>query len=261
MKSVAGIQARCSSTRLPGKVLADLAGEPLIVRVWERVRAADLVDEAVVLTSTDPSDDRLVRLLEGRRIPVRRGPLGDVMARYEELLAASEADYVVRVTGDCPLVDPTFVDLQLGALRAFDGDLAVVDPGFEGTLGGQTALSARALRRAAASSDPLDREHVGSFWLRAHRGELRCVGLDVDPSLARPGLRLQVDEAPDLDLIRAIYEAFADEEGAGFALKDALGWLDEHPEVARLNREVRESEANRRLRELHRVPVPVGRWP
>ena len=258
---VCGIQARLSSTRLPGKVLADLAGEPLILRVVERVRRAERVDETFVLTSDDASDDALAELLLARGVPVRRGPLLDVYARYAALLAECDPDCVVRVTGDCPLVEPAFIDLQLAALAAHDADLAVDEGGgIEGTLGGQTAISARALRGVAASRDARDREHVGSFWLTERRAELRCVGLSVEDAYRRPELRLQVDEPADLLRMRAIYAHFL---GGQFGVLDVLRWLDLNPAVRDLNRGVTESADNRALRAQRRTarfPL-VGRYP
>ena len=107
--AVAGIQARTGSSRLPGKVLADVAGAPLILRVVERVREARLVDRVLVLTSSEPVDDELCALCERADVPFQRGPLVDVLARYGALLAEFEPDQVVHVTGDCPLVDPAFI--------------------------------------------------------------------------------------------------------------------------------------------------------
>ncbi len=264
VETVAGIQARTSSSRLPRKVLADLAGKTLIERVVERVRRADLVDEVVVLTSTDESDDELALLLEARRIPVRRGSLGDVLWRYGALLEEFEPRFVVRVTGDCPLVEPDFIDLQLGALCALDGDfvqVASVDPApIEGTLGGQAALSARALRQALASDDPRDREHAGSFFFRAHPERFRHVEIEVDRRYHQKGLRLSVDEAADLALVRRIYEVFGNRP---FSTLEALAWLEAAPEVRSLNGAVRESADNQALRALSRArPVKtVGTWP
>ena len=125
LRVVCGVQARLGSTRLPAKVLADLAGAPLIMRVVERARRARRVDETFVLTSDDPSDDPLAEALEARGVPLRRGPLLDVYARYAALVDELGPDCVVRVTGDAPLVEPSFIDLQLDALAAHDGDLAV----------------------------------------------------------------------------------------------------------------------------------------
>ena len=261
---VAGIQARTGSSRLPRKVLADLAGRTLIERVVERARRADLVDEVVVLTSDDPGDDELAELCKARAIPVRRGPLGDVLGRYAALLEEFDPTHVVRVTGDAPLLEPDFVDLELGALRAFDADFVQVagaDPAaVEGTLGGQGALSARALRQALASDDPRDREHVGSFFFRAHAERFRFVEVEVDAGYHRPGLRLSVDEAPDLQLVRRIYEVFGHRP---FSTLEALCWLESAPGVAALNAGVRESADNRALRALarSRPATPVGTWP
>ncbi|MEW6074242.1 MAG: NTP transferase domain-containing protein [Planctomycetota bacterium] len=264
MGVVAGVQARMGSTRLPGKTLADLAGAPLIVRVVERARAARRVDEVVVLTSVDPRDDELAAVLAERGIPCRRGPVDDVLARYLALADELAPDYVVRITGDCPLIEPAFLDLQLAALAAFDGDFTwVARGGVEGTLGGQRAMSARALLAARDTSDPRDREHVASFFFQTHRDRFRWVEIDVPPGWRRDGVRLHVDEPADLALLRAIYTRFAPDHGSLVPLAEALAWLDAHPEVAGLNRAVAESDANRALRLLARAPeVPlVGRWP
>jgi spore coat polysaccharide biosynthesis protein SpsF len=260
---VAAIQARMGSTRFPGKVLADLCGKPLVQRVYERTRAAALVDEVVVLTSTSPSDDVLVERLTALGIPYRRGPEQDVLARYLALVDELVPRFVVRVTGDCPLVDPGFIDLQLGALRAFDADLVRVannaGGAIEGTLGGQSAYSARALRFAAASADPRDREHVGAFFFTLHAAAFKTVEIEVDPVFERPGLRLQVDEPDDLVLARSVWQAL-DARGDGrFPLARALQWLDAHSEARAANAHVVESADNRALRARRReVTFPLA---
>jgi spore coat polysaccharide biosynthesis protein SpsF (cytidylyltransferase family) len=262
--AVCGIQARMGSTRLPGKSLADLAGRPLVHRVWERARRAVRVTEAVVLTSTDAADDPLAAYCESEGIPVRRGPLDDVLERYLELLEEHHTRYLVRVTGDCPLIDPGFIDLQLDALEAFDGDLCVPSCGPAApALAGQGALSARALWRAAESDDPRDREHVGAFWLAEHRAELRAVEVEVDPTLAHWGLRLCVDEEPDLAFVRAVWDAFALEFDPGFRLADVLRGLGERADLTSMNAAVVDSDVNRDARAAERVAPDecVGRWP
>jgi spore coat polysaccharide biosynthesis protein SpsF (cytidylyltransferase family) len=262
LRAVAGIQARLSSTRMPGKVLADLAGRPLIQRVVERVRAADSLDLVVVLTSDDPSDDPLCDTLRALAIPFRRGPLADVRARYLALLEELDPVVLVRVTGDCPLVAPHFINAQVRALDEHDADFVWIAPGgVEGTLAGQGALSARALRLAAESTDELDREHVGSFLFRRQRARFRHVELAVDPAYRRAGLRLCVDEAADLALVRRVFERFVPERGPLFPLAEAIAWLDRHPEVRALNAGVVESQANRAARALERADPPalVGR--
>jgi len=264
LRSVAGIQARTGSTRLPRKVLADLGGKPLIQRVVERARAAERVDEVFVLTSVEASDDELAAALEELAIPYRRGPLDDVYARYLALVEELEPRFLVRITGDCPLIEPGFIDAQLAALEAHDGDFTWVErSGIDGTLGGQAALSTRAFLQARESDDPRDREHVASFWFQANRNRFRWVGLEVDPVYRREGLRLQVDEPSDLELLRTIFARFAPADGGHPSLAEVVRWLDEHPEVRAINERVDESADNRALRRLTREPeVPlVGRWP
>lgn len=262
--AIAGVQARMSSTRLPGKSLADLAGKPLIQRVVERARASGRLDEVFVLTSVEPSDDPLVEACASRGIPVRRGPLADVTARYEALVAELDPRFLVRITGDCPLLEPRFIDLQLAALEAFDGDFARVEHVGEltGTLGGMTAMSTRAFRLGAESTDPRDREHVASFFFARNVERFRYVATDVDPVYRVPGVRLAVDEAPDLELVRAIYERFGADGESAFPLPDVLRWLAANPHVSALNGSVMESADNRALRAMPLGEARiVGRWP
>ena len=253
---VAGIQARMGSTRLPGKTLEDLAGKPLIQRVVERARAARCVDEVVVLTTVDPSDDPLARRLEELAMPCRRGPVDDVLQRYLDLVDEFDPRFVVRITGDCPLLEPSFIELQVAALAAGDADFTQVarrgTEAIEGNLGGHTAMSARALRSARATTDARNREHVATFFFLEHRADYVRVDVEVDDVYYREGIRLQVDEPPDLAFLRAIYERFAPEYDSLVPVARVIRWLDEHPEVLALNRDVGESAANRALRRLQR---------
>ena len=253
---VAAIQARMGSTRLPGKVLADVGGKPLLQRIVERVRAAALVDEVYVLTSEARGDDVLVERLEELAIPYRRGPVDDVLTRYLDLAQELQPSHLVRVTGDCPFVEPDFIDLQLGALRAFDADLVRVvasSPGaIDGTLGGQSAFSVRALRAVQASDDARDREHVGSFFFVRHAREFAEVEIEAMPEHERPGLRLQVDEPADLEFVRRVWQAVDLEQDGLFPLARALRWIDAHPEVRACNGHVHESADNQALRALAR---------
>lgn len=262
--AVAGIQARMGSSRLPGKSLADLAGKPMLRRVFERVAAARRLDAVVVLTSTSPADDELARYCERAGLPCRRGPEHDVLARYLDLAEALSPDRLVRVTGDCPFLSPEYVDLQLEALAETDADVAVLaDEATSSVLEGQGAFSVRALLGAAESDDPRDREHVGSFWLAAHAAELRTVELRCDERFLRTDLRLAVDEPADLELARAIYADLAPEHDSLPPLALVLDWLDAHPDLARSNRRVADSADTRDARERasraeRRI---VARWP
>jgi spore coat polysaccharide biosynthesis protein SpsF (cytidylyltransferase family) len=110
MKVVATIQARMGSTRLPGKVLLDWAGEPMLARVIERIRRAETVDEVVVATTVRPSDHPIADLCVERNWACCRGSENDVLDRYYQTAVAHQADVVVRITSDCPLIEPAIVD-------------------------------------------------------------------------------------------------------------------------------------------------------
>ncbi len=252
---VAGIQARTGSTRLPRKVLADLAGRTLIERVVERTRLATSVDDVVVLTTVEAVDDELAALCEARDIPVRRGSEQDVLSRYVDLVEAYRPHYVVRVTGDCPFVEPTFIDLQVAALVAAQADFAELDPeGVDGTLCGMGVKSSQALLAAQESDDPRDREHVGTFFFQGQRSRFRWTPIEVDPIFRREGLRLTVDEPADLELARAIYTHFVPfGRPADFSSADVIRWLDENPGLGSINSSVVESVANQELHRLRRI--------
>jgi spore coat polysaccharide biosynthesis protein SpsF len=114
---LAVLQARMSSTRLPGKVMAEVAGAPMILRQIERLSRARRLDRIVVATSTDRSDDSLAAWLTLHGVPVHRGSLDDVLARYEGALEAfGPAEVLVRLTGDCPLTDPEVIDATIDLL-------------------------------------------------------------------------------------------------------------------------------------------------
>src|SRR4051812_28949142 len=109
------LQARTSSTRLPGKVLMDLVGAPMLARQIERVRRARSIGALVVATSTDASDDAVAALCQGLAVACHRGPLNDVLARFAGALQAfGPSDHLVRLTGDCPLADPQVIDATIG---------------------------------------------------------------------------------------------------------------------------------------------------
>ncbi|HEX6033328.1 MAG TPA: NTP transferase domain-containing protein, partial [Anaerolineales bacterium] len=107
---IAIIQGRMSSSRLPGKILADIAGQPMLQRVFTRTSRAATVTETIFATTTDPSDDPVAEYCDFSGIPFTRGNLYDVLDRYYQAAKQAKADVVVRVTADCPVIDPTLID-------------------------------------------------------------------------------------------------------------------------------------------------------
>ena len=244
--AIAGIQARMGSSRLPGKSLADLAGKPMLQRVAERALAAKGLSSVVVLTTTGPHDDAIASFCGEVGLECRRGSETDVLSRYLALVDEFDADYLVRITGDCPLISPDHIDFQVQALRETDCDFTCLPPGVRSTvLEGQGAMSVRALRRAGGSDDPRDREHVGSFYFNEHVDEFRHVELSCAPELLRTDLRITVDQAEDLELLRAVFHHFAPADDSLASLAEVLSWLDSEPSLARLNRAVTNSSETR----------------
>src|SRR5215216_679001 len=121
-KVVAIIQGRMSSSRLPGKILADIAGQPMLQRVFARTSRATVVTETIFATTTDPSDDPVAEYCEFSGIPFTRGSLFDVLDRYYQAASLTRADVIVRITADCPVVDSALIDNAVNAIWGrFDG--------------------------------------------------------------------------------------------------------------------------------------------
>ncbi len=121
-KTLAVIQARMSSSRLPGKVLLDIAGQPMLVRVIERTRQARTLDGIVVATTVDPTDDPVERMCAEQGYPCYRGSQQDVLDRYYQAARAFGAEVIVRITGDCPIMDPAIIDATVQVFYQEAGD-------------------------------------------------------------------------------------------------------------------------------------------
>ena len=243
--AIAIIQARMSSTRLPGKVLMPLAGKPMIWHIVERARECHLIDTVVVVTSEEESDTPLADYCHREQIVCYRGSLNNVMSRYLEVLDAHTYNYFVRITGDCPLIHPPFIDRQIEALIAYDGDLIRAD--FASTLlEGQGANSSRSLRWVAQHSEhPDDLEHVGSRYFTEHASEFRWVSLSIPENFRQKCWRLTVDEEPDYRLMSAIYDELF--SGEIIPLEGVVDFLKNNIQVGLINQNVNHSAINLEL--------------
>ncbi|RLC82174.1 MAG: acylneuraminate cytidylyltransferase [Chloroflexi bacterium] len=239
MKTVAIIQAHMGSTRLPGKVLKDLAGEPMLARVVDRTRRTQTLDEVVVATTVQPADEAIVRLCAERGWPCFRGSEEDVLDRYYQAAVAHQADVVVRITSDCPLIEPEVVDLVVGEFLARQPEVDYVS----NTLPPRTfprgldteVVSFEALERAwREDENPAWREHVTPYIYRnPERFDCHGVTNEVDYS----GMRWTVDTPEDLELVRRSYEHFGHDR---FSWREVLAVLKERPDWLEINRHVRQ---------------------
>jgi len=197
-----------SSSRLPGKVMADLVGAPMILRQIERVSRAKGLNQIVVATSTHASDDGLAYALSAEGIDVYRGPLNDVLARYIGALDAFLGHKtVVRLTADCPLADPALIDQTLDLHRESQADYTSNTPKRRSYPKGLDVevMKASVLRQAdAEATDPYDREHVTAF-IHQRPGRFKIAGLEQHASEGE--VRWTVDRPDDLEFVRAVYGA------------------------------------------------------
>ena len=220
-----------SSTRLPGKVMRDLAGAPMIERQIERVRRARRIDELVVATSVEASDDLLARHLDGLGVQVHRGPLPDVLARFIGALDAfGPAEHLIRLTADCPLADPGVID-ELAAKHTLDGTdyCAAGGPGRSHPVGLDCEIMrADVLREAAAEAeDPYEREHVTPFiYRRPDRFRLIVLKNGAEEGEAR----WTVDTPDDFAFVEAVYEGLYPVNPA-FGSADVRGFVAARPDL------------------------------
>jgi spore coat polysaccharide biosynthesis protein SpsF (cytidylyltransferase family) len=223
------VQARTTSARLPGKVLLPLAGAPAIARMWERVARIRCAQAHILATSTDPSDDALADVCRAHRIDVVRGPLDDVLARFVAALP-EDADAVVRLTGDCPLVDPVLVDRHIERFVAAGGAAEYVTNAVVRTMPDGLdveVVSRRALLDAHEhATRPADREHVLP-WVARHT-RVTHVTDPVDLS----DLRLTLDTPDDYAALAAIYEDLY-RTNPRFGARDVYHRLVQRPEWIR----------------------------
>ncbi|MBI3287913.1 MAG: glycosyltransferase family protein [Elusimicrobia bacterium] len=238
MKLVGVLCARAASTRLPGKVLKDLCGAPMLERIIERVRAASGLDALVVATTTRPDCDPIEALARRLGCAVFRGSEEDVLGRVRQAGRAAGADAVVELNGDCPFLDPEVIDRIAGAYRS--GDYDVVSNGIERTY--PMGLYVKAIRQASLdqavrdTDDPYYHEHVGLYFY-AHPEKFRITNILAPRDCYDPLLRLTVDTPEDFELTRRLYEALH-RPGRVFGLREVLAYLREHPQLRQLNAHV-----------------------
>jgi spore coat polysaccharide biosynthesis protein SpsF len=239
MKTVAIVQARMGSTRLPGKVLQDLAGEPMLARVVNRTCRAKTLQEVVIATTTNTVDDVIVKLCEARGWSWFRGSEEDVLDRYYHAAKKYQADFIVRITSDCPLIDPEVIDqvVQEFLERQPEVDYASNTwPRRTFPRGLDTEVMRMDVLERAWREDrnPAWREHVTPYIYRnPDRFRIHNVVSPVDYS----AMRWTVDTQEDLAFVRKVYDYFGHDR---FSWREVLKVLEEHPEWVEINRGVRQ---------------------
>ena len=229
MKTVAIVQARMGSTRLPGKIMKILAGRTVLGHVLERCRAIPSVDQVIVATTDLPEDEAVCQEAERSGVEFYRGSSGDVLSRYYHAAQTSQADIIVRVTSDCPLLDPyisneVILDFQRGAYDYSSSE------GFPRGMDTEV-FTFRVLEQAYCEAKfDYEHEHVTPYLYRhPEKFDLRTFRSEHDNS----EYRLTLDTEEDWTLISQIYERL--HKGGIFKLADVLELLKKEPELALIN--------------------------
>lgn len=234
MKVAAVIQARTSSTRLPNKILRPLAGRAVLGWVVRAAQSATQVDEVVVATSTDPSDDPVEEWAEPLGVSVVRGSLDDVLGRFVGVLDSHVPDAVVRLTADCPMLDPQVIDMAVATWRA-NPRLDYVSSILHRTLPrglDVEVVAAPALRRVDRLATDFHRSHVTSY-IYTHPTEFDILGLAFTPPADH--FRVTLDTEDDARMLDALAAGLGDRPPTW---REVTAWLEAHPDVAALNAEV-----------------------
>jgi spore coat polysaccharide biosynthesis protein SpsF len=233
MKKAAIIEARMSSSRLPGKVLAMHNDKPMIQIMVERLRDSLLLDDVIVATTVSENDNELCGFLESKNIPYFRGSEENVLERVLHTAKHFNIDLIVEVTGDCPLLDPTIVDQSIGYFFIADTDYV-----------GNTCITSTYPRGQDVkvfttdtledvnirTNDPDDQEHV-SLFIYNNRRLYTCTPLPAPKFDVNPGTRLTVDYPVDLEVVLSILE----ELGEKCSFRQIVDFLNENPHILEMN--------------------------
>ncbi len=239
MRTTAIIQARMGSTRLPGKVMKDLCGAPMLERVVNRTRRATSLSDVVVATTTAPADQAVVDECERLGIPCFRGNETDVLDRYFQAAKELKADAIVRITSDCPLIDPLIVDKTVSEFLSQGHDYAsnTLHRTYPRGLDTEVFTFAGLERCWREATDQYQRIHVTPyFYQNPKQFHLHSVIGEHNFSMHR----WTVDTPEDLQFIREIYKRLG--PGDGFSWQDVLVVLQQQPELSAINQSILQKE-------------------
>jgi N-acetylneuraminate synthase/N,N'-diacetyllegionaminate synthase len=237
-KVAAFIQARMASTRLPGKVLMDLAGKPVLQHVVDRVSRCELIDDIIVATSFESSDDPIEKHCKKNGIKFFRGEHEDALSRFVEAARVFKSDIIVRITADCPLIDPLVIseviknhirsEYEYSHILAEEKYRQALPRGENVEVFWKETLDK--LDRLSTTKD--QREHI-TILIDQKPGLFSVNRIEPKSELSRPQYRLTLDTIEDFNLISSVYTHFKDNEF--FSLSDIIQFLDDNPSVAKLN--------------------------
>lgn len=240
---VAFVQARMRSTRLPGKVMKPIVGQPLLWHILHRLKKSELIETICVATTSDPSDDVLAAYAQAQGAVVVRGPEDDVLGRFALAAHIVDPDVVVRVCADAPLVDAGFVDFLIREMMRTQSDFVMLKDGLSAIHDGADCMSRVALDKLVvrAHDDPVAREHVSAYF-KMHPEFVKVAYIDLPQKWAFKGARLSIDTPADVTFIEAVYARLHAQAGEA-TLTDLVALLNREPLLLDLNAHVQQKTA------------------
>ena len=239
-KVVVIIQARMGSTRLLGKILKDIAGKPMLAHVIERLKNAKLVDEIVIATTRQEEDRTILKFADKSRVKSFAGSGEDVLDRYYQAAKKYQADVVVRITSDCPLIDPDVVDQVIVFYLKNKSTVGYVSNSLKRSYprGLDTEVFPfEVLKRAwQEANKPYQREHVTPY-IYQHPEIFHLANVENNEDLSY--MRWTVDEERDLEFVREVYKRLY-KEGEIFLMEDILTLLRKEPQLMQINKNVKQ---------------------
>lgn len=239
---VATIEARMTSSRLPGKVLLPIGGQPALGLLINRLKQSRYLDAIIVATTTNETDDSIQALAEECGVLCFRGSETDVLGRVVGAAQQASAEIIVEITGDCPFVDPALVDRGIEEFFSHPVDYASntipssYPNGFDVQVFPRTVLE----EVEQKTFDPIDRTHV-SYYIYQHPEMYRLHAWGAPPEWHSPELRVTLDEQADYQVLCAIYDGL--KHMSNFGVTDVITFLRHHPDIIEINSHVRQKEA------------------
>ena len=231
------VEARMTSSRLPGKVLLHVVDKPLLQLMIERLNRIKEVDNIIIATTVNETDDCIEQLAHDLGVLCYRGSEEDVLGRVVEAAQYFSTDTIVEITGDDPLVDPEICSKILKMFKSNENNYDIVANDFEKTF--PIGLTARAFKRTLLekvekiTKDPTNREHVESYFYQ-NVEKFRFYNIEAMGKLRRPDIRLTLDTKEDYQVIRSVYEALYMKK-TNFTAEDVISFLDLNPAIRDLN--------------------------
>ncbi|MFH1957621.1 MAG: glycosyltransferase family protein [bacterium] len=240
MKTGAIVQARLSSERLPGKVLLPLSRKPVLWHVLKRLKSCRKLDCVILATSTEKSDRKLKKVADELGIPVFFGSLNDVLARYYYAAKKYGLDNIVRVTADCPVIDPGIVDEVVERFIKGGFDYYGLSGDFPDGLD-VTVYSFKALEEAFKETIlPSEREHVAGAFIEKSKDRFKVGGYKKFRN--KVNYRWTIDEPEDYEFLKAIFDELCKEDKKNFTYQDIFKLLRRKPELAKINMHIIRNE-------------------